>query len=158
MLCSGKKKVCLVLQNSPVLLGSCRVLRYIRGRGLLWEDPPWWDGIIRVWLFWALDIGPPRVTTSGKTLRYIPNVRVPEAIGPGYIPVVRVPKVVAQGASVSKAQNNHTLIIPNRPWVWARWGGQVRENSNTSGLSGKGKWPWIEFDLIFPVLNQLQSG
>jgi hypothetical protein len=29
------KKVCLVLQNSLVLLGDCRVLRYIMGRRLV---------------------------------------------------------------------------------------------------------------------------
>jgi hypothetical protein len=45
------KKVCSMLQNSPVFLGGYRVLRYIRGRGLLREDPPGWDEIIKVWMF-----------------------------------------------------------------------------------------------------------
>jgi hypothetical protein len=44
------KKVCLALQNSPILLGGCRVLRYVRGSGLLQEDPPRWDGIAKVWM------------------------------------------------------------------------------------------------------------
>jgi hypothetical protein len=47
----GLKKVSPALQNSPVLLGGCKFLRYIRGRGLLREDPPGWDGISKVWLF-----------------------------------------------------------------------------------------------------------
>jgi hypothetical protein len=51
------KKVCSVLQNSHILLGGCRVLRYIRGRGLLREDPTRWVGIIKVWMFGALDMG-----------------------------------------------------------------------------------------------------
>jgi hypothetical protein len=32
----------------------------------------------------SLRHGSPRVTASGKTLCYIPNVRVPEATGTGY--------------------------------------------------------------------------
>jgi hypothetical protein len=43
--------MCSVLYNSPVLLGGYRVLRYIRGRMLLREETPQWDGIINVWLF-----------------------------------------------------------------------------------------------------------
>jgi hypothetical protein len=74
---SWVKKVCSVLQNPPILLGGCRVLSYIRGRGLLREEPPRWGGIIKVWMFWALDTGPPCVTASGKTLCYITNIRYP---------------------------------------------------------------------------------
>ena len=47
----GFKKVSPALQNSPILLEGCKFLRYIRGRGLLQEDPPRRDGISKVWMF-----------------------------------------------------------------------------------------------------------
>jgi hypothetical protein len=35
-------------------------------------------------MFLALEMGPPHVTASGKTLCCAPNVMVPEATAPGY--------------------------------------------------------------------------
>jgi hypothetical protein len=54
----GSKKLCSALQNSPVLLGGYKFLRYITGRGLPREEPPGWDRISKVWMFWALDMVP----------------------------------------------------------------------------------------------------
>jgi hypothetical protein len=52
------KNVCSALQNSPIVLTACRFIRYIRGRGLLQEDSPGWDGIRKVWVFGAIDMVP----------------------------------------------------------------------------------------------------
>jgi hypothetical protein len=49
--CARVKKSVLNVTKSLVLLGGYKFLMYIRGRGLLREDPPSWDGIGKVWMF-----------------------------------------------------------------------------------------------------------
>jgi hypothetical protein len=107
--------VCSVLQNSPVLLGGCRVLSYISGRGFLWEDPPRWDGIIKVWMFWSLDMGPPCVTASGETLHYIPNVRYPK----------HPDRVTVKKGKYGSLVGKWWKTVLSRPRIWARLGRQV---------------------------------
>ena len=80
--------------------------------------------------------GPPRVTASGKTLRYVPDVRVPGATRPGYSRV----RIMCQ---ICGSIDGNGLISASGLSEAGYMGyGRVMKNSNRSWLrSGKEKSP-----------------
>jgi hypothetical protein len=142
------KKVCSALQNSPVVLGGCKFQMNIRGRGLLGEDPPGWDGISKVWMFWVLSTVPlmsrPRVKPYVRSQTYdYSRLPVRLTIGKG-----------KYGSFVGKrSKKSYPGIGLERGWVdRSRW---EMKNSNMSGFSlgNETLVTWLGYGRVWKTYN-----
>jgi hypothetical protein len=144
----GSKKLCSALQNSPILLGGCKFLRYIRGRGLLREDPLGWDKISKLWMFWALDTAP--LVSWPQVRPYVMS----QMFGYLRLPVQLIVRKGKYGSFVVKWWKQcYPGLRFERSWVdGSRW---ESKNSNTSEFSmvNEKVIPWLGHSQVWkPIM------